>query len=195
MADPYFTVDELRVQDTALQNETKYTDARLDEMRQLVEQAIEEAAEVAFVPREYTETLSGRGTQRVFTRWARLRSVTAAALDGVAVDVTPLRVTRRVIYRPPPDRWPAGVANVTVTYLHGWDAPPLRVKRAALILAKNWLLKGPIDDRATQIRDGDTGGLITLATPGVRGANFGIPEVDAVVADYAEPAPPHVGLD
>jgi hypothetical protein len=73
---------------------------------------------------------------------------------------------------------------VVVGYEYGADEPPERVKRAVLLLAKNWLVNGPIDDRATAIPAGEAGGVITLATPGIRGANFGIPEVDAVVEQY-----------
>jgi len=79
--------------------------------------------------------------------------------------------------------WTGGYGNVTVAYEHGWTSPPLRIKRAALLLAKQWVLNSPIDDRATSVSNDD--GTFVLATPGLRGSVFGIPEVDAALESYS----------
>jgi hypothetical protein len=184
VATGYFTVAELRATENKLGDVDAFPDDDLDAMRQTVEEAFEheEAANVAFVPRLRTETFSGSGTERLVVSAARVRSAVSATADGEPLDVTAARaVTKRGLWLPA--TWPAGDSNLVVTYEHGYDAPPLRVKRAALILAK-----GPIDDRATQVPDG-AGGAINLATPGLFGARFGIPEVDAVIAQYRERPP------
>jgi hypothetical protein len=60
------------------------------------------------------------------------------------------------------------------------DYPPPGAVEAALVLAKHKLVKGPIDERATQ-RPSEFG-PVNLATPGMFGARFGIPVVDAFVS-------------
>jgi hypothetical protein len=54
-----------------------------------------------------------------------------------------------------------------------------------MLLTKVWLIKGPLDDRLTSLSTDD--GTFTLLTPGVRGSVFGIPEVDATLAQYRVP--------
>ena len=77
--------------------------------------------------------------------------------------------------------WAPGT-QVAVTYTHGYDLPPYRIRRAAMIATRVWTTKGPVDDRATQIAaDGAT---INLATPGVLGSVTGIPEVDAAITQH-----------
>jgi hypothetical protein len=77
--------------------------------------------------------------------------------------------------------WTPGTL-VTVTYTHGYDTPPLRIRRAAMIATRIWTTRGPVDDRATQIAaDGAT---VNLSTPGVRGSVTGIPEVDAAISQH-----------
>jgi hypothetical protein len=180
----FFTTAELRAMDAALTDPAKFPDAQLDAMRELVEQSLEDACDVAFEPRESVGAFSGDGSRMLALGVHRLRSVTAVVDDGQALDLAGVKGIGRLVWRY--DGWPWGVANLTVTYSHGYDAPPLRVKRAALILAKVWLLEGPVDVRATQVSAGD-GSTINLATPGVLGSTFGVPEVDAVVRHYRVP--------
>jgi hypothetical protein len=187
----YFTTAELRAQDAALADPVRFPDAQLDAMRQLVEQSLEDACDVGFVPRASTATPSrtagpfgGDGSRWLSLPVHMLRSVVSVTSDGQVLDLTGVAVRGHCLWLY--DGWPWGVANLTVTYSHGYDAPPLRVKRAALILAKVWLLEGPVDVRATQVSAGD-GSTINLATPGVLGSTFGVPEVDAVVRQYRVP--------
>jgi hypothetical protein len=71
---------------------------------------------------------------------------------------------------------------VTIGYEHGHPVTPERVKRAAIRLAKRWLVEGPVDDRATTFSNDD--GTYSLVTPGRRGEFFDLPEVNAVVQQY-----------
>ena len=71
---------------------------------------------------------------------------------------------------------------LTVTYTHGYETPPARIRRAAMIATRIWTTRGPVDDRATQIAaDGAT---VNLATPGLAGSVTGIPEVDAAIRQH-----------
>lgn len=186
MTTPYFTAAELRALDTALTNTDKHPDAELEQVRDLVEQSIEDACHVAFVTRRRMVTVSGDGGRILVSPVTLPRAVTAAASLDESLDIAAVRVVDGVaLYRPA--GWPRGHANLTLTIEHGHDVPPLRVKSAALILAHTWLLKGPVSDRATQVpATADGVGALNLATPGLLGSRFGVPEVDQVVREYRE---------
>jgi hypothetical protein len=76
--------------------------------------------------------------------------------------------------------------NVVVGFEHGRDRPPERLRRAALLLAKVWLVSGPVDDRTSTLTS--DGGTFSLVTPGRGGSIFGVPEVDAAVQANLLPA-------
>lgn len=180
--DPYFTAAELGARDGALEAKAV---GELEELRVLAEDSIEHAARVAFVPRVHTAVFSGRGVFELYAAHHRVRRIVTALVDGAVLDIAQARVVGDLrLWRP--GGWPAGRANLLVTYEHGHDVPPPRIKQAALTLAKVWGLRGPVDARATQIETGD-GSTINLATPGILGAQFGIPEVDQAVRAYGEP--------
>jgi hypothetical protein len=75
-----------------------------------------------------------------------------------------------------------GSSAVDIAYEHGYDQPPAAVSQAALIVAKDYLVRGPMDDRAIQRATDE--GPVFIATPGFQGKRFGIPTVDAVVDAY-----------
>jgi hypothetical protein len=167
-----------------LSNATDYPFATIAEYRTLAEQAFEDAAGVAFVPRYTLETVNGTNEAVIGLRWPRIRSVRSITIDDEAQtdlsDVAPF-ASNSVYF---PAGFARGYGNVTVGYEHGYDTPPARVSRAVLLLAKDWLVKGPVDDRAIAAPAGEVGGSIPLLTPGVRGSVFGLPEVDAVLKQY-----------
>lgn len=182
---PYFTVDEFREQYPKLTT-AEYPDDRVDAVRALAEEAIEDACGAAFEPRTDTVSLSGDGGVLLNLGRPHVRAITGATSDGATLTITGVRIVDGArLYRL--GGWPAGVANLTVTYQHGYDQPPGRIRQAAMILTRAWLVDGPIDDRATALAV-EGGGTVTLATPGQFGAEFGIPEVDATVRRYRWPA-------
>lgn len=190
MADAgYFTVAEARAV-TPLQDTTKYADADIDNMRLVVEEALEHACGVAFVPRVTTpvvETLDGDGSDEIVLRqWARPIALTAATVGGVALDAPTLAalVLSRdgTIYNPA--FWACGRRNVVLTYTHGYPSVPGRVKRAAIRLTKRFLVDTPINDRATSIQNPEDGTIQRLITAGVGAAIFDLPEANAIVNEY-----------
>jgi hypothetical protein len=161
-----------------------YTTAKLLEARTMVETALEDACGVAFVPRYARGLFSGSGRSTLLLP-PRTRTVRSVGLDGAAVAQTGLDTmlvlpTGELYY---PSWWGQGFANYEIAYEHGYDYPPPRVSQAALLWCKNFLVKGPIDDRTTSVVSED--GTFALSTPGMRGAMVGIPEVDAVIQQYS----------
>lgn len=152
--------------------------------RTLAETALEDACGRAFVPRYARETLTPGAYRLALARQA-LRLVRSASIGGTDLteaQLADLRLDGRSVYYS--GGWGFGVRDVVIEYEHGEDYPPPRVSRACLLLAKNWIIDGPIDERATALSAGDAGGTINLLTPGTRGSTFGIPEVDEVVNRY-----------
>lgn len=177
-----FTISEARTV-KPLDSTATYTAAQIAAARTMAEQALEDACGQAFVPRYSIETFHGTGADTLLLK-PRLRAVRTASVDGTALvgtDLTGLvAMPSGELWRQA--YWTYGRGNVTIGYEHGHDTPPLRVSRAAILLAKHFLVDGPFDDRATSISTDD--GTFSLVTPGLRGSAFGIPEVDAVVQRY-----------
>lgn len=181
-----FTIAEARAI-PPLNNTTAYPEATIVDMRTLVEQALEDACGVAFVPRYTRETVDGTGDRFLGLEpvVTRMRSLTINGVEVTAGDIA-ARPTG-VVYHTS-GTFGYGYGNVIVGYEHGYAEPPGPVRQAALLLAKTWLVQGPIDQRTTAMSTED--GTFTLATPGLRGSLFGVPQVDATVNRYSM----HVGV-
>lgn len=165
-----------------------FTDAQIMEMRTTVEQEIEQACEVAFVPRYALETLSGSGGRDIMLRPV-LRSIRSVTIDGT--DFTPTELsylslgTTGSVYSAS-RVWDSGTNNILIGYEHGYEVPPAGIRRAALLLAKMWLVgnRSPIDDRASTFTATE-GGTYSLVVPGRNGSVFGHPDVDSAVQRYS----------
>jgi hypothetical protein len=83
--------------------------------------------------------------------------------------------------------WSQRPDQVIVGYEHGYSDPPMEIRRAALALAKMWLVgrRNPIDDRAITFNAGADGGTYSLAVPGRNGSSFGHPDIDVAVDRYS----------
>lgn len=175
----YFTLTELRVMDAAFASTTDYLDSDLTEIQSTVEEAIECAAHVAFVPRTATATVSGDGGRRIFLPHFEVSAISAVTVDGTALtsdELAGLVINDAILYRE--TGWTRGYRNISVTYTHGRTAVPGLIKRAALILAKSYLTASQIPANATAQSIGDTMFRLTIAG---RDGDFGIPEVDAAI--------------
>lgn len=190
MADAqYFTVAEARAL-APLQDMGKYPDADIDAMRVAVEEALEHACGVAFVPRvttPITEILDGDGTDEIVLKdWARPITISAATVSTIALTSDQLAAlvlsADGTIYSPA--LWTRGRRNVSITYTHGWPAVPGRVKRAAIRGTKRFLVDTPVNDRAISIVNSEDGTVQRLVTAGVGAAIFDIPELNAIVNEY-----------
>jgi hypothetical protein len=186
--DALFSISDVRALNPQLADPAKYPADRIGDMRTTVEDAIERELGFATVPRFALEKVTGVYGQplrvRPYVRTIRSVSVNATALTSP--QIAALSFAGRYIggyqWGGPPD-WPSttGLSNITIGYEHGLDGPSQRLRRAALLLAKIWLVSGPVDDRTSTFSSAE-GGTYSLVTPGVRGSVFGVPEVDAAVA-------------
>jgi hypothetical protein len=173
-----------------LNNTATYSTDRILEYRTLAEQTIEDLCERAFVPRYRQETLDGSGTNGLMLSRPDLRSIRSVATTSAGVstpysvdDIALLALNPSGIVHSYGATWASGYSNITVGYEHGTDHPPARIKQAALLLARSWLVKGPIDDRATGQVVGDVS--FGLVVPGRNGSYTGLPEVDAAIDQYS----------
>jgi hypothetical protein len=164
-------------------DQAAYTTDLIVAARTEAERQLEDACGVAFVPRYIRETVDGTGGYDLMLARRRLRTVRTGTVDGTALTVSELADleyagTGRLRS---PNVWAYG-SEISVAYEHGYDYPPAGAGRAALRLAKHFLIDSPVDDRA--LRMDMEGGSYVMATPGLRGARFGIPEVDAFVDSF-----------
>jgi hypothetical protein len=75
---------------------------------------------------------------------------------------------------------------VDMTYEYGMAVVPTPIKYKALKRAKMLLVgqSSTIDERALTMTLPDIG-TVNLATPGVRGSETGVPDIDVVLSRYA----------
>jgi hypothetical protein len=187
-ADHYFTIEELRAEYPELSNETKYTDAKLAADRDYAEARFERAAKVAFVPRPASETLIGNGTKTLLlSATVEVGPVTDVSIDGTALSDERFAaiVVRKYGALERADLWPDG-AEIVVDYVHGYNEPPEPVKGAVMMLAAEKALPSTVPARATVLSTDVGSYRLSIAD---KTGKTGIPEVDAVIAQFGEDKP------
>jgi hypothetical protein len=169
-----------------LNNTVDYPSATVMDMRTTVEDTIEKYTG-AMVPRYAYETKN-------YPRWPDplvlkhdVRAIRSVAIDGVALSVDQLNNLdiRAGLLHGLPGR-PRWNSTVTIGYEYGRDRPTERIRRAALLLTKIWLVSGPVDDRTSTFTSTE-GGTYSLVTAGRGGSLVGIPEVDAAIKQEIVP--------
>jgi hypothetical protein len=119
---PFIGVDDLEailgvtVDDTAL-----ITSIALDASCQAVRSYLDQT--VNFVAND-TEIVDGHDTKKIRLKQRPVRRLGAVTLDGQVVDPSLYNLKDSTIRRVDQIRWPAGYANITVTYDHGYDVIP-----------------------------------------------------------------------
>lgn len=178
----YFSVEELRGEQEVGE---EFTESEIEANRNLAEEVIEQACGVAFLPRRHIERIEplGNGALRLSRRLVRELEAFAIDAEEWTEDEIADRLRMDGSYVIGLGVWGLNGRRITTTYTHGYDVPPLRIRRAAMIATRIWTEKGPIDDRAIQLET-EVGGRINLLTPGKFGSITGIPEVDAAIQDY-----------
>ncbi len=189
---PLFWVSEARDFDQGqLADPVRFPDDVLIQLRTRIREAFTSVTGRRFVPELVTVTLDGTGTGTLLlpdVEITAIRSVetrvgatwTAWTADELAdlVVIPPgaIGYTSGV--------WPDAPGSVRVTYEAGMARVPLEIRRAALRLAASYMgaLSSNLPDRALSLSD--ELGTFRLATPGVGGSWFGLPEVDAVLQRY-----------
>ena len=188
--DVLFTIAELTAELTGTTG--TYTDAQKADARTYAENELERHLNIALVPR--FDVYRGNGDGYGFrvpryglraVRWGRYYT-SGVATSLSASDLLALELGEGHAYG---YSWPTGYRNVEIGYEHGLDVGnrlAVTAKESALLLAKRHIVKGPLDDRATQ-RASDAG-PINLATPGMFGSITGLPIVDEFIVSERIPA-------
>jgi hypothetical protein len=158
------------------------TDPEIQAARTRVEQALEDACGVAFVPRYDRATVLGDGSSllrvgRPYLRRVRWASTSTLGLT-TALTTTDIAALTAVPYGFVTGgyRWTSG-ALVTVGFEHGMDRPPEPVRDYARFLLTQ---DQSIDSRAERLQT-DDGTLI------FGGGQTGLPAVDRVIDSYRVP--------
>lgn len=187
----YFTISEARAAGPNLDDVVKYPDVLVIRARQAVEEWIESRKVTgrAFVPRFRTAKVSGNDRQVITlpdSDLRRVRSLGVRTPSGVfyADAIDNLRIDASGRLTTPLGLFVHGVHNVEVTYECGFDAPPERIKTAALFLLRETLKftkTGAPDPATFQIIEGRVFGV---SQPGSRGSRTGIPHVDEALDEW-----------
>jgi hypothetical protein len=187
-----FTEAQARAFDlSALSDASTYSDADIALARDRITDAFESICEISFVPRYAREQLPGTGTPILYVSKPKVSEVLSATIGGTAQTVSDIVVLPgRGLHHTTTD-WTAATRadplNCVVAYEHGYTKPPGEITRAALIVLREQVVASDIPLRAlgysTEI------GNVQLATAGMRGAWFGLPEVDAVLSRFSSHQP------
>lgn len=161
---------------------------KLTEAREIALHRIESACGVAFRRRYAREILDGQGRRGLFLDYRRPLQILKVeigevALSEAAIGELTLKSSGAV------DResgWPCGVNNIVIAYAHGHTFYPAATEPIR-DLAAYYLTKAPTDwnQRATSVST--ELGTYALVTPGVRGASFPLPSVNAFVDQFTAP--------
>lgn len=135
--------------------------------------------------------LSGEWPDLVEVRWARVYSspttYTALTADQIAAINTPDPLAR---FERTDTCWPCGRNNIEIGYVFGMESLPqeLREAFAGAVRAQITATNTGVPDNAVGWASAD-GINYQIATPGQRGAIYGIPRVDDVWNRYRDPRP------
>ena len=192
-----FTEAELRAfYSSDLSSESTYPDAKLAEARDRITAAFEEHCGVSFVRRWRRETHPGDGSAILTVDRPYISSVSAATVGGVDVSATvSVAPVLPYLYRTSA-AWThatqASPFNVVVSYVHGHQSVPGDVKRAAMIAARQQLVKdvtgAGVPETASSWND-STGQYVAFAANDQTERWFGIPSVDSVLREFSMKIP------
>lgn len=179
----YTTLSDVRAL-PKLQDDTAYTDAAINEGITWAKTLIDDVTGTTFESTAHTITLTGNGTDTIFTAIPDLLTVTSCTIDGVAVSdvsgwvVLPGGLVRRdtgVFTYTAPGK------NVVLAVTAGFSSVPADISWAAKTLARWYVLRlnSEAPDNAISIQT--AGGDFRLnAQPGKYGPTA-LPEVNAVL--------------
>ena len=160
-------------------------------LRREVEELLEWATGVAWVPRYAYESLDSPGAPVLQTSWPRVRTLRSLSLDGTAQTTSDYVV----------DEWGAvrdkdggtisatNYRGVVVGYEHGYDRPPEPLKRAALQCAAARLMAERTSYTSMRTASVSVDGMVTQFARIDPDHPTGIPEVDGIVRAYSHRTP------
>lgn len=163
----YQTAAQIRSAVPVLADTTAFPDIKLTDLVGEFEEIAEEYRGVAFEPRTVTEVYRfdvSACTDELQLRWPLLRSVTTVTGDGVTITAANYELDK-----------PVGViwyatgfaarADIAVTYVHGYDAPPKGVIRACREYVRSCALSDKSSVPRDVIAQSFDGGYTRFSTP------------------------------
>lgn len=179
-----------------LRDASAYSDDLLKETRARILDAFAEVCGVSFVPRYKRVVLDGKGSDTLYLPdlyVTAIRSVDERASGGTDWTAYTSDDLADVfcddsgqVFRETDGAFTAGRRNIRIGYEYGYAQPPLEITRAALRLLVSYLGATRTDWDPRAISMSTDMGVISLATAGMRGAVFGLPEVDSALVRYNE---------
>lgn len=194
----YFSIGELRAYDSAFSNLTRFPDELLVTIRDQVEAEFEDICKRAFVPRYYREDAIELDYDEDMIWLEKPEPIRFLSIKQNNVDYTSWYSSGYLIRDKNSPRGvhvvnsALGVFNydplyypTSVEYEYGLTSVPIPIKEKALKRAKIKLigLNSTIDERALTMILPDIG-TVNLATPGQRGSETGVPDIDVVLKKY-----------
>lgn len=184
----YFTLGSLR-EEPNLNDINRFPDALLAEFRDEIEVFVEEACQVAFVPRWGTETQRGDGTNTLVLRTNQVRSLTSVKIDGVTQTVSDFEVLDGdIVHRR------SGLSFTTwdpvvLNFEHGHDRPPAHLVREMKNACRSRLLQRGAQSPRDRVWEQTPEGLtVRFSTADVRlGRWSGMSDLDAAITMYSYP--------
>jgi hypothetical protein len=176
------------------QSITDYPNQTLLDRRAEVTDDFEARCGWSFVPRFARQTLDGDGRCDLIVDHLKCSKLLSVTVNGVAQPVGNYTLDRSGVLRATsnylPSGWfQAGVGNVIVEYVHGWDRAPAAVSSAGLARTAMLLLPSQAGSTVNTwtTPDGVTYSYSqagqSLSGGGIR--HFGVPDIDAVLNEPA----------
>lgn len=189
----FFSIAELRAADTALTT-SRFSNQALIDARLSVETEFEDICHRAFVPRFQAEYVTGEWMDELWLSQPEPIHVTTIKNGSTTYDAAGwetagyIRRDRDALHRlilKGPALTLSYLYDTYIEYEYGMTQVPVPIKEKALRRARLSLLgmASTIDPRATTMMLPDIGS-VNLATPGMRGLETGIPDIDVVLRRY-----------
>jgi hypothetical protein len=194
----YFSIGELRGYEKQFTNTDKYPDDALVRARDEVEAEFEDICKRAFVPRFHHEDSVEIDPDEFMIWMEKPEPIRFTSIKQNATDLTSFYNSG---YLSRDKNSPRGIHvnayginlfnydtlyyPISADYEYGMTSVPIPIKQKALKRAKQVLLgqNSTIDERATTMLIPDIG-TVNLATPGLRGSQTGVPDIDVVLQRY-----------
>lgn len=183
-----FTVEEARRADPALAGAAKFSDADIRAGRERVTQALEKELKFSLGRRYKRASIDVVHAGEMSLGDGYVSEVRAMSYRDRGSTVSVALDAGELAYITPDDvgyligrNWYVGT-RVTVSYVAGLTPIPLEIKRAGILLLAHEIVRTNIPRSA--IQQVEQTGTYALATPGLRGSIFGIPDVDNIVKRY-----------
>jgi len=194
----YFSIGELRAYESTFSNLVKYPDERLATARDQVEAEFEDICHRAFVPRFWRESSVEVDTDEDMLWMEKPEAIRFTTLSQSGQDLISYYNSGYLIRD---KNSPRGIHvinsalnlfnydtmyyPISAEYEYGLTTVPIPIKQKALKRAKQFILgqNSTIDERAVTMLIPDIG-QVNLATPGERGLETGVPDIDVVLRRY-----------